>query len=207
VSSCWRRRRCKCSRSCGRSSRGGGRSVSSCWCRCRCKCSRSCGRSSSSRGGGRGVSSCWRRCRCKCSRSCGSSSRGGGRSVSSCWRRRRCKCSRSCGCGRSSRGGGRGVSSCWRRCRCWTSRRRRRGCRSARRRYPHVVNVFFVLPRTRVEIKSRRIRHISSGVVRNNGDVIAYLVLIRIAFERVERIAHLDVRRPRNAAIRAERIE
>ena len=63
------------------------------------------------------------------------------------------------------------------------------------------------MARVRVEIKSSGIRNIASGIVRNDSDVIAYLVLIRIAFERIERIAHGDVRRPGDAAIRAERIE
>jgi len=64
-----------------------------------------------------------------------------------------------------------------------------------------------VLAPVRVEIKRGRIRHVATRVVRNDGDVIAYLVLIRIAFERIKGIAHGDVRRPRDAAIRAERIE
>ena len=64
-----------------------------------------------------------------------------------------------------------------------------------------------MLAPVRVEIKRGRIRHVATRVVRNNGDVIAYLVLIRIAFERIKGIAHGDVRRPRDAAIRAERIE
>ena len=65
----------------------------------------------------------------------------------------------------------------------------------------------FVLAPVRVEIKRSRIRYVATRVVRNDGDVIAYLVLIRIAFERIKGIAHGDVSRPRDAAIRAERIE
>ena len=64
-----------------------------------------------------------------------------------------------------------------------------------------------MLSRVRVEIKRRGIRHIASGIIRNDGDVIAYLVLLRIALERIKGVAHGDVRRPRDAAIRAERIE
>ena len=64
-----------------------------------------------------------------------------------------------------------------------------------------------MLPRARVEIKRGGIRNITSSIVRNDGDVIAYLVLLRIAFERIKRIAHGNVRRPGDAAIRAERIE
>ena len=60
---------------------------------------------------------------------------------------------------------------------------------------------------TRVEIERGRIRHVAAGIVRNNGDVIAYLVLIWIAFERIKRRAHRNVRRPGNAGVSAERIE
>ena len=59
----------------------------------------------------------------------------------------------------------------------------------------------------RVEVESGRIRYISACSVRNDRDVVAYLALVRIAFERIERIAHLRVRRPGNAAVRAERVE
>src|SRR6266496_4435648 len=88
-------------------------------------------------------------------------------------------------------------------CRWWC----RRGCAPARWRYPNVINVFFVLSRVRVEIKRRGIRHIASGIIRNDGDVIAYLVLLWIALERIKGVAHGDVRRPCDAAIRAERIK
>jgi hypothetical protein len=64
-----------------------------------------------------------------------------------------------------------------------------------------------VLPRVRVEVKRGGIRHIASGIIRNDGDVVAYLVLLRIAFEWSKRIAHADVRRPVNAAVGTERIE
>ena len=65
----------------------------------------------------------------------------------------------------------------------------------------------FVLPPARVEVESGRIRHIATGAVRHDGDVIAYLALIRPAFERIKRIAHRDIRRPGNAAVGAVRIE
>jgi hypothetical protein len=64
-----------------------------------------------------------------------------------------------------------------------------------------------VLARVRVKVERRRIRHIATGVVRNNGDVIAYLVLLRIAFERGKRIAHRDVRRPSDAAVGTPGVE
>ena len=64
-----------------------------------------------------------------------------------------------------------------------------------------------MLSGVRVEIKGRGIRHIASGIVRNDGNVIAYLVLVRIAFERIKRIAHRNIRRPRDAAIGAPGIK
>ena len=59
----------------------------------------------------------------------------------------------------------------------------------------------------RVDIVSGGVRHIASGAVRHNGDVIAYLVLIGIAFEGIKRVAYLDVGRPRDARVRAPGIE
>ena len=64
-----------------------------------------------------------------------------------------------------------------------------------------------MLSGVRVEIKRRGIRHIASGTIRNDRDVIAYLVLIRVTFERIKRITDGNVRRPRDAAIGAERIK
>ena len=65
----------------------------------------------------------------------------------------------------------------------------------------------FVLSPARIEIERGGIRHIATGVVRHDGDIVAYLTLIRPAFERIKRIAHRDIRRPGNAAIGAIRIE
>ena len=64
-----------------------------------------------------------------------------------------------------------------------------------------------MLTAVRVEIKSRRICHVASRVIRNDGDVIAYLALIRITFEGIKRVAHRNVRRPGHAGIRAPGIE
>ena len=54
---------------------------------------------------------------------------------------------------------------------------------------------------------SGRIRHIAPCVVRNNRDVVAYLILARPAFQRIKGITHSYVRRPRNAAVGAVSIE
>ena len=64
-----------------------------------------------------------------------------------------------------------------------------------------------MLSPARVEIKGSRIGNIPSRGIRYDGDIIAYLVLLRPAFERRESGAHGDIRRPCDAAIRAERIE
>ena len=64
-----------------------------------------------------------------------------------------------------------------------------------------------MLPPGRVEVEGGRIRDIASGLVRNDRDVVADLALIRIAFERIERIARRDISRPRDAAVGAVRIE
>jgi len=64
-----------------------------------------------------------------------------------------------------------------------------------------------VLSSVRVEVKSGRIRHVASGVIRNDGNVIADLALIGITFEGIKRVAHRNVRRPGHAGIRAPGIE
>lgn len=74
-------------------------------------------------------------------------------------------------------------------------------------KYPHVVNVFFVLAQVRVEVESGRVCHVATGFIGDNGDVVADLALVRIAFERVERIAHRNVSRPGNAGIGAKGIK
>ena len=42
----------------------------------------------------------------------------------------------------------------------------------------------------RINVKRRSIRHVASRLVRNNCDVIAYLVILRVACLRIKRIAH-----------------
>ena len=74
-------------------------------------------------------------------------------------------------------------------------------------KYPHVVNVFFVLPPIRVKVKSGGIRHIPTRIVRDNGDIVPYLALVRVAFEGIKRSAHGDVGRPGNTTVAAIGIE
>ena len=59
----------------------------------------------------------------------------------------------------------------------------------------------------RVEVEGGRVSHVASGIVGNDGNVIAYLILIRIAFERVKWIADCHVGRPSHAGVDAEGIE
>jgi len=54
------------------------------------------------------------------------------------------------------------------------------------RKYPHVINVFLVLTVVRVEVECGRIRDVPAGFVRNDCDIIADLVLIRIALRRIK---------------------
>jgi hypothetical protein len=64
-----------------------------------------------------------------------------------------------------------------------------------------------VLSPARIEIERGGIGDIAAGSIRNNGDVIPYLVVAGIAFVRIKRIAHSDVRRPGNAGVGAVGIE
>ena len=61
-------------------------------------------------------------------------------------------------------------------------------------KYPHVINVFFVLAQVRIEIKCGSIRYIAARFVGNDGNVVADLTLVWIAFEGVKRIAHSNIR-------------
>ena len=74
-------------------------------------------------------------------------------------------------------------------------------------KYPHVINVLLVLTVVRVEVERGRVGYIASRVIRNDGDVVAYLVLVRIAFKRIKRSTDGDVGRPCYTAIRAVRVE
>jgi len=64
-----------------------------------------------------------------------------------------------------------------------------------------------MLPRRRIKVECGRIRHIAAGIVGDDRNVIADLVLHGIAFERSKRVAYRDIRRPRHAPVRAPRVE
>lgn len=59
----------------------------------------------------------------------------------------------------------------------------------------------------RVEVKGSGVSHITTGIVRYNGDIVTYLLLVRVTFEGIKRIAYRHVRRPGHASIGAEGIE
>jgi hypothetical protein len=67
--------------------------------------------------------------------------------------------------------------------------------------------LFVAANSVRVDIEGGGIGHIASRVVRNNRDVIAYLLIIWKTCLRVERIARRNIRRPRYATVGAVRIE
>ena len=64
-----------------------------------------------------------------------------------------------------------------------------------------------MLAAARVEVERGGICHIASRVIRHNGDVIAYLALVRPAFQRIKGVAYRYVRRPGHAAIGAVGVE
>ena len=59
----------------------------------------------------------------------------------------------------------------------------------------------------RVEVESGGVSHVAAGIVRYNGDIITYLLLVRVAFEGIKRIAYRHIRRPRRAGIGAKGIK
>ena len=65
----------------------------------------------------------------------------------------------------------------------------------------------FVLIAAGVKIECGGVRHVTSGVVRHDGEIIAYLILVGPPFERIKGIAHWHVGRPCNAAVGAVGIE
>jgi len=140
----------------------------------------------------------WPRCRSRRSSRCRGNCRrcGWGPRRSRGWSDGRCRCRCNCGCSRRRWSWG----WCSRRCRC------RCGSLSARK-YPDIVYIFFVLVSLRVEVKRGRVRYVTAGFVGNDGDIVAYLALIWIPFERIKRIAHCHVRRPGNTSIGAPGIE
>ncbi len=58
-----------------------------------------------------------------------------------------------------------------------------------------------------IEVERRGIRDVTTGVIGNDGNVVANLTLVRITLERVKRIAHRNISRPGNTGVRAIRIK
>ena len=75
------------------------------------------------------------------------------------------------------------------------------------REYANVINVFFVLVAIGIEVECSGIRDIAARFVRDNGDIIADLILIRIALERVECITDSHIRRPGHTGVSAKGIK
>ena len=64
-----------------------------------------------------------------------------------------------------------------------------------------------MLPTARIEVESSGIRYVATGIIRNNRDVITYLILIRPALSGIKGRAHGNVCRPGNTAIGAVGVE
>lgn len=58
-----------------------------------------------------------------------------------------------------------------------------------------------------VNVVGGSVRHIAAGIIRNNRDVITYLLILWIARLRIKRIADRDVRRKGGATVSAPRIK
>lgn len=75
------------------------------------------------------------------------------------------------------------------------------------RKDPYVINIFLVLIPLRIKVERGRVRDVSAGFVRNDGDIVADLVLIRIPLRRIKWVTHSNIGRPRNASIGAIGVE
>ena len=64
-----------------------------------------------------------------------------------------------------------------------------------------------MLSAVRIEVERGRIRDVAPSVVGHDRNVIAHLVLHRVAFERSKRIAYRDVGCPGQAAVSAPGVE
>jgi len=64
-----------------------------------------------------------------------------------------------------------------------------------------------VLVPVRIKVEGRGVRYVTAGFIGNHRDIVAYLALIWIAFERIKRIAHRNVRCPGYAGIGTKGIE
>ena len=64
-----------------------------------------------------------------------------------------------------------------------------------------------MLVAARIKVECGRIRDVTACVIRYHRDVIADLILVRIAFEGIKRVAYCDIRRPRDTRVSAPGIE
>jgi hypothetical protein len=58
-----------------------------------------------------------------------------------------------------------------------------------------------------IEVERRRIGNVTARVIGNDGNVVADLTLVRVAFQRIKEIAYRHVRRPGNTGVCAIRIK
>ena len=90
---------------------------------------------------------------------------------------------------------------------CWCSRSSRSGSSTSAWRYTNEIDVLFVLACAWVEVVGGRVGNVASGVIGYDGNVVAYLVLLRPAFQRSERLTDRYIRRPGSTTVRAIRVE
>jgi hypothetical protein len=64
-----------------------------------------------------------------------------------------------------------------------------------------------VLASIRVEVEGGRVSYVTTPAIRNDGNVIAYLALVRVALRRIKRIAHCDITRPGDTSIGAKGVK
>ena len=71
----------------------------------------------------------------------------------------------------------------------------------------NVIDIFFVLVAIRIKVERSGIGDIPARFVRDDGDVIADFILIRIALKWVECSANSNVRRPGHTSVSAKGIK
>src|SRR5262249_50715938 len=93
----------------------------------------------------------------------------------------------------------------------WRSGRSRRSSRGWRRRtgrrYTNKIDVLLVLSSAGIEVVGSRVGDVPSSLIRDDGDIITYLGLLRPTFQRFECLTDSYVGSPRNTAVGAIGIE
>ena len=55
----------------------------------------------------------------------------------------------------------------------------------------------------RIEVERSRVRYVAAGFIGNDGDIVAYLVLVGITLRRIKRVARSNIGRPGDASVGA----